>query len=91
MIIRNGQVWENPGSKLRAVTQWLDGDHWLLLGVPMKGIHGGTCMIPMSADGAGQGPANIVFTTAQLIDRLMKHHWMRKPRACVVEAEEVPK
>ena len=46
-MIYNGQVWQSP-SKLEAITQWLDGDTWILLSTPYKAAYGGTAMMPHS-------------------------------------------
>lgn len=73
IILRNGQTWENKDGE-RAIAQWLGGDLWCLLCLPVESVHGGTCMLPFtSADG------KTIYPEVVLADTLAKHHWRRIP------------
>jgi hypothetical protein len=71
--ILNGQVWVAP-SRMRAVTQWIDGDRWVLLSTPQPAAHGGTCCVALS-DEFG----NVLRTEAEIVERLKAHGWKLEP------------
>lgn len=47
--VLNGTIWEARHPLCwQALIQWINEDQWLILAVPDKAIHGGTCMIAFS-------------------------------------------
>lgn len=73
IILRNGQTWENQEGE-RAITQWLGGEQWCMLGMPAEAPHGGTQMLPMR-DGQGF----TIWPEEELVRRLGADHWRRIP------------
>lgn len=71
-MFHNGEVWQNTGSCIQAVTQWIDRDQWCLLGAPDKAVHGGTCMMICSGRG-GQ----MFYTRTELEQRLVEFGWFK--------------
>jgi hypothetical protein len=73
IILRNGQTWENQAGE-RAITQWLGGSQWCLLGLPIEAPHGGTHMVPL-VDEHGY----TIWPHEELARRLGAEHWRRLP------------
>lgn len=77
----NGQVWENERG-LRAITQWIDADAWVLLRVPFRGLHTGNHMIVLT-DEAGRG----IYPAEALKEQLTRFHWRLLPKVTVAEVK----
>jgi hypothetical protein len=72
IILRNGQTWENQAGE-RAITQWLGGTQWCLLGLPIVGPFG-TQMVP-KIDAQGY----TIWPHDELAKLLGAGHWRRLP------------
>jgi hypothetical protein len=70
--LKNGEVWATAMFH-RAITQWIDGDQWVLLGVPDRASHGGTCMVCFSEPGTGA----VIQAGKELEARLKLYNWAR--------------
>lgn len=69
MRLLNGQIWRAP-NMLHAITQWLTGDQWILLGTPEKSASGGTASVAMT-DESGK----MFYTERELAQRLETNGW----------------
>jgi len=76
-MFANGQIWKTPMCHM-AITQWIGNDQWMLLGVPQPSRFGGTCMVPYT-----QESGRVIYSTAELEERLKKNKWERCPSAQV--------
>jgi len=80
--LNNGEVWEV--GVLRAVTQWITGDTWILLGVPDKAVHGGTCMVAHT-DKTGKA----TYSHDELAEQLHSGGWHKSTDRVVSHQNDV--
>lgn len=75
--IQNGVWWEAPHPLcLRATSQWIDEDQWILLGEESPADHGGTCRVAFSTLIPDVGMV-VIHTKEQLLHRLSSRGWVK--------------